>query len=133
MSRAHPDWSQSGRPTALASEAESAAGSGAALDLTVDARQATKFEASASGAVGGGSATIEYTLPSAGYVRVLVFDIAGRQLASVVDGWQSAGEHVAEFSAGSGRRQVYLYRVDWAGRSVSGKVLWGRRPIKGLR
>ena len=88
----------------------------------MDARQAMKLEASASRGFGGGSATIEYTLPSAGHVRVLVFDIAGRQLASVVDGWQSAGEHVADSSAGSGRWQVYLYRVDWAGRSVSGKV-----------
>jgi len=112
----HPDWSQSGRPTAateLASGAEATPGRGPA---GTDA-----LSASASLRQGGGNATIEYTLPSAGPVRVCLFDVAGREIARLADGWQEAGPHAAAFTAGHAK-QVYLYRVEWAGRSVSGKV-----------
>ena len=112
----HPDWSQSGRPTdatELATGAEAAptagrAGTGALI-------------ASASLRQGSGNAIIEYTLPGAGPVSVCIFDVAGREIARLSEGWQEAGPHSAALSVGR-HKQVYLYRVEWAGRSASGRV-----------
>jgi len=112
----HPDWSQSGRPTAateLAAGAEATPAPGRAGTEVLSARASIRQ--------GSGNATIEYTLPSAGPVRVGVFDVAGREIARLVDSWQEAGPHTAAFAAGHSR-QLYLYRVEWAGRSASGKM-----------
>jgi Tol biopolymer transport system component len=112
----HPDWSQSGRPTAaieLTASAEATPTPGrAGTDLP---------SASASLRQGSGNASIQYTLPSAGPVRVSIFDVAGREIARLADSWQEAGPHTMAFAAGHAG-QVYLYRVEWAGRSVSGKM-----------
>jgi hypothetical protein len=52
---------------------------------------------------------------------VSIFDVAGREIARLADSWQEAGPHTMAFAAGHAG-QVYLYRVEWAGRSVSGKM-----------
>src|SRR5262249_25823622 len=45
-----------------------------------------------------GPTTIEYSLPRAAPVKLRVFDIAGREVARLVDGVQPAGRHVANWS-----------------------------------
>ena len=50
-----------------------------------------------------------------------IFDVAGREIARLADGWQEAGPHTATFAVGHAK-QVYLYRVEWAGRTASGKM-----------
>ena len=84
-----------------------------------------RFEASASRGFGAGPATIEYTIPSAGHVKVTLYDVAGREMGRLVDGWRPAGKHAADFNYGSGRRQVSLYRVEWEGQMLSGRVIAG--------
>jgi len=53
-------------------------------------------------------------------VRLRVFDVAGRQVASLVDARQPAGQHTAKFGdkASSG---IYLYRLEWEDRILTGK------------
>ena len=95
-----------------------------ALDPSSGYPEPARFEAKASRGYGGASttATIEYTLPKPGHVRIVVFDVAGREVGRVVDGWRPEGQHVAEFSVGGGRRLASLYRIEWAGQSLSGKI-----------
>lgn len=112
----HPDWSQSGRPTGAV-----ALGDGAEAPVSGGASGELEFSVGARLGLAAGSATIEYALPSAGLVRVRVFDVAGREVARPVDAWQPAGRHTAEFAA-RGRRQLFFYRVDWQGRRASGKL-----------
>ena len=63
-----------------------------------------------------GSGTIEYSLPHEALVRVRVFDIAGREVARLVDGLQPAGRHVAKWGEASGgvrpRAGIYLVRFE---------------------
>lgn len=94
-------------------------------ETSVGELEPRRFEASASRGFGGGLATIEYTLPHAGHVKVAVYDVAGRELGRVVDGWRPAGKHIADFNYGSGRRQVSLYRIEWEGQTLSGRVAAG--------
>jgi hypothetical protein len=53
-----------------------------------------------------GVAGIEYSLPRAAPVRLRVFDVSGREVASLVDGMQPAGRHVAQWGA-MDRRSVH--------------------------
>jgi len=61
---------------------------------------------------------IQYTLPEAGKVMVTVYDNMGREVKTLVDERQMAGEHKVEFSSndanGSG---VYMYRITVQGNS----------------
>ena len=59
-----------------------------------------------------GRTTIEYTLPAAGPVQLRVFNIAGEEVARVVDGTLGAGMQRAEFSSGSLPSGTYLYRLN---------------------
>ena len=64
-------------------------------------------------------AFVTYALPRAGHVRVRVFDVAGREVARLVDEIAPAGRHVARFQPAA--PQLYLYTVEWAGMKKSGR------------
>jgi glucose/arabinose dehydrogenase len=57
------------------------------------------------------STSIEYQIPGAGRVTLRVFDILGREVATLVDAFESAGRHTAAFSGTSGASGVYIYRL----------------------
>ncbi len=57
------------------------------------------------------STTIRYNIPTMGYVRLRVFDVVGREVASLVNGVQSAGSYA-----------VNWHGTDDAGRSVASGV-----------
>jgi len=59
------------------------------------------------------STTITYTVPAATYAQLSVFDVLGKQVASLVDGRLEAGTHQVNFDAqASGLSSgVYLYRL----------------------
>ena len=56
-----------------------------------------------------GGAILRYAVQSAGHVRLEVFDLAGRKVATLVDGFRAAGEHETAWDGASNY-----------GRSVSG-------------
>ena len=66
--------------------------------------------------------TIEYGLPENGHVTLQVFDMLGRQVATLVDGQISAGTHQVTFDASSLSSGVYIYRLQ-AGEHVLTKKL----------
>ena len=71
---------------------------------------------------GQAHATLAYTLPRPGHVRLRVFDVTGRYVESLVDGWRQAGKYSASLSRTT-RSQVVLYRLEWEGKSTTGKVV----------
>ncbi len=69
------------------------------------------------------STTIEYTLPKAGKARLVVYNILGNEIATIVDGLQSAGRHSVQFSGASFPSGVYLYRLETAGFIATRKLM----------
>ena len=57
------------------------------------------------------STSIRYRLPQSGQVYLSVFDVTGKEIAVLVNGVQSAGEHEVQFSAENLSSGVYLYRL----------------------
>lgn len=70
-----------------------------------------------------GLATIEYTLPKDGDVRLDVFDIAGRQMGSLVGSRQPAGVHRVDWNTTGIAKGVYFYRLIANGQTVSKSIL----------
>jgi plastocyanin len=55
--------------------------------------------------------TIRYTIPQNGLVTVKVFNILGKELATVVHGVESAGSHEIQFDAANLTSGIYFYRI----------------------
>lgn len=68
------------------------------------------------------STRIRYSLPEAAHVTVEVFDITGRQVATLVDRPMSAGEHAADFDAGGLSSGIYVYRISAYGYSLTRRM-----------
>jgi hypothetical protein len=62
--------------------------------------------------------TLSYRLPIASSVRLTVHDLAGREVARLVNEWQLSGEHVAHFDANGLPNGVYWYRLEIPGSGV---------------
>lgn len=58
------------------------------------------------------STTISYSLAENSRVRIGVYDVLGRELAMLVDGFQPAGRHTVSFDSGDLSSGVYLCRMD---------------------
>lgn len=71
----------------------------------------------------GGLTQIRYGLPQAGHVRLDVFDLLGRRVATLVDGVQAAGRYEATFDGSGLGDGVYLYRM------ASGTFVETRRMV----
>jgi predicted secreted hydrolase len=72
---------------------------------------------------GGSSSIIEYQLPAAGHVRLDVFNVAGRRVATLVDGSRPAGRHEAGLDASDLASGVYFCRLIAGGGSIDRKAV----------
>ena len=54
---------------------------------------------------------IKYSAPQKGYVSLKVYDLLGREVATLFDGIQSPGEHSARFDGANRASGVYFYRL----------------------
>jgi len=70
-----------------------------------------------------GPARIQYSLPREALVRLSVFDVAGREVARLVEGRSSAGRHVASWNASGPRMPAGVYLV----RFETPEGVWTRR------
>lgn len=68
------------------------------------------------------STLIQYSIPRSGRIRLTVFDILGREIASLVDAVQAAGIHKARFDGSSLSSGTYFYRLQ-AGDFVQSRKL----------
>ena len=55
---------------------------------------------------------LRYSVPAAGRVRLGLYDVTGRAVRVVQDGWQDMGEHVAVLRSDGLAAGVYLLRLD---------------------
>ncbi len=69
------------------------------------------------------STTIQYQIPTSGYARMAVSDLLGREVAVLVDGYQLAGYHRVDFSAGNLASGMYVYTLTSGGWSESRKLM----------
>lgn len=60
-------------------------------------------------------ATIEYSLENAGNVRLSVFDVQGRIVSELADGWMSSGNYIKTFDGAGLPSGVYFVRLQTAG------------------
>ena len=70
-----------------------------------------------------GSTSIRYVIRQAGRVRLTLYDLAGRAVATLVDGERSRGEHVVSLAGAGLAAGVYHYRLDSGGASVVRRVV----------
>ncbi len=68
------------------------------------------------------STNIQFELPESGNVELLVFDILGRQVATLVDDRMEAGYHEIRFNARNLASGVYLYQLRAGGTVLTKKL-----------
>jgi len=66
---------------------------------------------------------IGYQLSADSHVELNVFDISGRRVATLVDGWREAGVHEVTFDGSGVPSGVYLYRLQAGDFTASGKMV----------
>lgn len=69
------------------------------------------------------STVIEYELPRAGFVRLSVHDITGKEVALLANGGHAAGRHRVEFNATGLSSGIYLYRLSVGDKTVARSML----------
>lgn len=66
---------------------------------------------------------IKFYLPSNAEAKLKVFDLSGREVATLVQGKLVAGEHQVHFDASTLAAGVYVYRLEAAGQVATRKLL----------
>jgi hypothetical protein len=61
---------------------------------------------------------ISYNLPYDGYVKLKVYDVLGREVKTLINGFQQAGIHNINFDASGLNSGVYFYKME-AGNNFS--------------
>lgn len=62
-------------------------------------------------------------MPEAARVRLAVYDISGRMVATLADGWMGVGTHEAVFDGSHLASGMYIYRLQAGNFTVSGKMV----------
>ena len=65
------------------------------------------------------STAIRYGLPASGEVRLVVYDLLGRVVETLVDGVRPAGWHEVSFGGGALSSGTYLYRLETSDRVIT--------------
>jgi len=66
--------------------------------------------------------TISFALPTATTVNLTVYDLSGRQVATLVNGWRVAGTHEVTFDGSNLASGVYTYRLQAGDFIANGKM-----------
>jgi len=66
---------------------------------------------------------IRFDLPVAGYTWMVIYDLMGRSVQTLVDGHLSAGSHQVSFGAGRLSSGTYIYRLETAGFTATRKMM----------
>jgi hypothetical protein len=66
---------------------------------------------------------IAYQLPSNSFVNLSVYDVSGRKVTELVNGWRLAGRHEVNFDAIDLPSGVYLYRIKAGEFNASNKMI----------
>lgn len=72
------------------------------------------------------STIIRFTVPEAGHVSLKVFDLLGREIATLLNEERAAGTHRVSFDAGRLPSGVYFYKLESAGKVAIQKMVLAR-------
>ncbi len=67
--------------------------------------------------------TLSFALPTAAKVTLNVYDVSGRLVASLLDGWREAGVHEVTFDGSHLASGIYLYHLNSGDQSFTGKMV----------
>jgi hypothetical protein len=70
-----------------------------------------------------GFENLTYTLMQAGRVKLELFDLLGRKVATLAQGYQPAGSYLAHYDHLSLPSGIYLLRLEAGGEVCVGKVV----------
>lgn len=70
------------------------------------------------------STKIEFTIKENGAVQLIVFDILGRKVNSLVDDYKTAGKYETTFDASNLSSGMYFYRLSFKGEVIDNKKLF---------
>jgi hypothetical protein len=65
-----------------------------------------------------GATSISYDIPRMAHVRLVVTDMFGREVRSLIDGTQSEGFHTVDFVPGELSQSSYFYKLETGGRRL---------------
>ncbi|MCC5943015.1 MAG: T9SS type A sorting domain-containing protein [Balneolaceae bacterium] len=65
---------------------------------------------------------INFQLPESSQVRLTVYDMSGRQIATLVDGQVTAGSHSVNFDASNLSSGIYMYRLNTSNQMLMRKM-----------
>ncbi len=69
------------------------------------------------------STAIRFSLEKPGFVNITVYDILGRAVKTLVNGYKNAGNHIKIFDAGDLTSGVYFYRLTQGNKSLIKKMV----------
>jgi len=67
--------------------------------------------------------TIEYSIAKAGFVKLSMYDVSGREVKTLVEGTMTAGKHTVNAEVKDLAPGVYFYRLTASGNSAQKKML----------
>jgi hypothetical protein len=67
--------------------------------------------------------TLSFTLANAGTVQMSIYDVNGREVANLINGYREAGSHSVTFDASHLTSGVYVYRLTSGDQVASGKMV----------
>lgn len=67
--------------------------------------------------------TISYTLPEDGKVQIKIFDVLGREVAILIDGFDSKGKHSIIWNGSNGSSGIYFYSITFKNQTINKKML----------
>jgi hypothetical protein len=67
--------------------------------------------------------TLRFSLPQAARVSLSIYDISGRLVTTLVDGWRYAGTHDVTFDGSNSASGIYIYRLNAGDFTASGKMV----------
>jgi len=67
--------------------------------------------------------TINYSVPIAGDVQLTVYDLTGREVANLVDRYQTAGSYAVAWDGKSSASGIYFYRVSVGKLNFTGRMV----------
>lgn len=72
---------------------------------------------------GSGARNLTFSIPTSGHVTLRVFDVAGREVATLMDRDLPAGHYGAEFATDRWADGVYFYRLNLDSRVLKGRMV----------
>jgi YD repeat-containing protein len=70
-----------------------------------------------------GPRSLAFTIPARGHVTLRVFDVSGREAATLYDRTLDPGRYTARFSTDRWASGVYFYRLALSGRVLTGRLV----------